>query len=90
MSVRDDEVFTQRQDWIGMWKGSCALVLFLEAIILLLGVLAHLLLENFSYWNLCPFFCNLKVTIESRSKVDASGSGLETYLVKIFSLNPMH
>lgn len=79
-------MFTQRQDWICAWKGHCALVLFLEAGISLLGVLAHFLLENFSYFHLCPFFCNLKVTIESRSKVDASVLGL----VKIFFLNPMY
>lgn len=59
-------------------RALCSSVIW-EAVISLPGVLAHALLERVSYLNLCPFFCDLQVTTKSRSKRDASASGLETY-----------
>lgn len=60
VSVGDEVVFTRRQYWRCMWKGSCALVLFLEAVIPLLAFPAHHLLWHFSYPNLCSLPWNLK------------------------------
>lgn len=49
-----------------MWKRRYALALFGETVILL-GVLAHSLLQCFSYHNLCSLSQDLKVTMRLKA-----------------------